>query len=106
MDDRRLNTMDILASGLMTKPAPISKVPDGLALAEVEEGDWSEEALSSGLERGGLTASMYYGCWSIWKTGEAFSGELLQYRSITDAFEGQSLEFALDKAIEWASGCS
>lgn len=105
MDCRRLDTAGVLASGILNIPAPKTSRPDGFKGESVEEFEWTEETLRAGLEKGGLDASMYYGCWNIWKTENGYSGELLQYRNITDSFTDQSVEYALEKAQEWASGC-
>lgn len=105
MDNRRWNTGQVIAGGILNIKPPASDRPSGVDLALVEEGEWSEESLRTGLENGGLNASMYYGCWSIWKTENGYSGELMQYRAVTGKFQGYSLEDALEKAEEWASGC-
>jgi len=105
MDTRKLDTGQVLAAGVLNITAPESSVPEGFEGWSVEEFGWSDENLRSGLEQGGLTASMYYGCWDIWEIGDRFDGQLLQYRSVTDSFSGEDIDFALEKAIEWAEGC-
>ncbi len=105
MDERRLDTGQILASGILSKPTPNSNVPADANLKDVGN-DWSEESVREGLGSGGIKASMYYGCWSIWKAHESFSGELMQYRSITDHFEDVSFDVALEKALFWAEECN
>lgn len=104
MDNRRLNTSEVLFSGILEKPAPISNAPSDVKLADITY-DWTEESIREGIEKGGVTASMYYGCWKVWKTEEFYNGELLQYRSITDSFENATIEEALEKAVEWANSC-
>lgn len=105
MDDRRFNTGQLLDMGILDMPKPTSKCPDRAALAEIEQEDYTEESLRAGLESGGIAASQYYGVWKIWKTESGFSGELLQYRAVTDEFTDISLDDALDKAEEWLEGC-
>lgn len=105
MDHTRLDTAGVLAAGILNIPAPKTSRPDGFKGEHVEEFGWSEETLRDGLEKGGLDASMYYGCWAIWKTEKGYSGELLQYRNITDSFTDKDQDFALEKSQEWASGC-
>ncbi len=105
MDFRRLNTAEVLASGILNKPVPLSRQPDDARLTKVDEEDCGEDALRAGLQGGGLKASMYYGCWSIWKAGDGFDGELFQYRAVTDSFSGATLDEATEKAGEWAALC-
>ena len=90
----------------MERPMVKLRRPSGASLQRVDEEEWSEECLRDGLDSGGLVAWMYYGAWSIWRDGSGYSGELHQYRQLTDSFEVQPLEFALEKAIEWAKGCA
>jgi hypothetical protein len=106
MDNRRMSTSQILAAGILNKKPPATRTPDDATMETVEEGEWNQESLRSGLEKGGLEASMYYGRWSIWKVGDTFSGELMQYRSVTDAFDGATPDEALEKAEQWAEACS
>jgi len=105
MDHTRLDTMGCLNAGILDRPRPKTARPDNFIGEDVLEFEWTEYSLKAGLEKGGLSASMYYGCWEIWKTEKDYSGELLQYRNITDSFTDQGVEFALEKAKEWASGC-
>lgn len=105
MDNRKLNTRQIIDAGILGLPAPERRCPADAKLQRVGEDEISENILRAGLEGGGLTASMYYGCWDIWRTESGFSGELLQYRSVTDQFTDAPIEQALEKAAEWAAGC-
>lgn len=91
--------------GILDLPVPTSGCPKGAVLASVDEEDLSEETLRQGLEAGGLAAAMYYGCWKVWKTDAGFSGELMQYRSVTDDFEDLPLDEALERASEWGYAC-
>jgi hypothetical protein len=103
MDHTKLDSGQVLAAGILNRSMPTSHCPDDAQLQDVDEDH--PEAFRSGLEAGGLKASMYYGCWSIWKTDQGYSGELFQYRSCTEAFANQSIEHALEKAHEWYEGC-
>lgn len=105
MDNRRFNTTQLLTLGILDLPTPKQEVPSKAKLQHVDEDDIQEDTLRKGLLIGGLSASMYYGCWSIWGTDNGYSGELLQYRSVTDKFKNESLKIALEKALEWAQGC-
>lgn len=105
MDNRKLNTRQIIDAGILGIKAPDRRCPADAKLQRVGEDEISENILRAGLEAGGLTASMYYGCWDIWRTESGFSGELLQYRSVTDQFTDAPIEQALEKAVEWAAGC-
>lgn len=105
MNEIKWNTEQCLLNGVLDRPKPKSSVPENFKGEEVKEYKWDEESLQKGLLKGGLTALMYYGCWDIWKTQNGFSGELMQYRKVTDTFHDQNLKFALKKAEEWAMGC-
>ena len=105
MDNRRWDTSMILAGGILGIAPPKSACPPDAALTDVDEDDLSRGTLRAGLEAGGLDASMYYGVWKIWRTAAGFSGELMQYRSVTDSFTDQPIDKALEKAEEWAGGC-
>jgi hypothetical protein len=91
--------------GILNMPKPVSKCPDRDKLTGIDQEDWTEEAMKTGLETGGICASQYYGVWKIWKTERGFSGELMQYRAVTDEFTDQPIETALEKAEEWIEGC-
>ena len=105
MDNTRLNTMGCLNAGILDRPAPDTACPKNFDRQRVNY-EWTEESLWSGLEKGGLSATMCYGCWKIWKTEKGYSGELLQYRKITDSFSDDTIEYAFKKAQEWAIGCN
>jgi len=105
IDDRRLNSGQVLAAGILGIAPPKTRCPDPGALVGVDEEDLREETLLAGLNAGGLDAPMYYGCWRIWKTATGFSGELMQYRAMTDQFADAAIEFALQKAQEWGAAC-
>ena len=103
MDNRRWNTQQILGGGILDKPIPETSQPEGLKLLDDEK--YSEDGVRSDLESGGLTAAQYYGCWSIWQTPSGYSGELIQYRSVTDRISDAPIDEAIEKAMEWASSC-
>lgn len=105
MDNRRWDTSKILAGGVLDIEAPPAAHPKDIDYEEVEEREWSADSLSNAIKRGGLHGCMYFGIWWIWKSPGGYSGELFQYRLVTDHFEDESEEFALNKSIEWASGC-
>lgn len=101
VDNTKWDSGQVIMNGVLDRPMPRSSRPVDSVLASVDEDDAGEEKLRKGLEAGGLSASMYYGCWAIWKTTEGFSGELMQYRNCTDSFRDQPMEVALEKAEEW-----
>lgn len=106
MDNRRMNTEQVLFSGGFGLIPPPSKVPPNFVGQIVEEWEWTQDQLRAGLESGGLDAYMYYGCWHIWRTEEnRYSGQLMQYRLVTEEFHGLSLEDALAEAIDWGTAC-
>lgn len=105
VDNRRWNTQQIIDGGILSRPMPESKRPGDAKLVSVDDDDLSPETLKRGLEAGGLRAYQYYGCWEIWKTKNGYSGELFQYRAVTDSFDDVSIDDAVQKAETWASNC-
>jgi len=105
MDERRFDTGQLLDMGILNLPLPQTRRKNSAGLIEVDQDEYTEESLRGGLEAVGLCASQYYGCWRIWKTDTGYSGELLQYRVVTEEFTDKDIEFALEKAEEWVAGC-
>jgi len=105
IDNRRFDTGQVLEAGILLITPPRTKCPDASKLVDVDEEDLSEKTLRAGLEQGGLEAPMYYGCWRIWKTDSEFSGELMQYRAMTEHFADLPIDEALEKAMEWGAAC-
>lgn len=105
MDERKFDTGQLLDMGILSMPNPVSKCPDRSKLIEIEQEESTEESLRAGLEAGGIRSCQYYGVWKIWKAEQGFSGELMQYRVVTEEFTDQSIEFALEKAEDWVMGC-
>jgi len=105
MDHKRLSTGDILDFGILERTPPKSMCPVDAVLAEVDESQFDDDSLRAGLIAGGLEASMYYGVWKIWKDGDGFSGELMQYRVVTETLAKVSLADAVEHAYEWATNC-
>ena len=105
MDKRKLSTAQVLAAGILDIPQAEDNRPIRSNLMDVEEGEWTEKLLLKGLKKGGLKASMYYGCWKIWKTNKGYNGSLDQYRICTDEFKDLGIQGALKKAVKWATGC-
>lgn len=103
VDNTKWDTFQVIANGVLERPPPRSSCPEGVSLVDAEEGSVDRDAHRKGLEAGGLSGSMYYGCWTIWKTDAGFSGELMQYRNCTGHFENVPLETALDYAEEWTN---
>ena len=103
IDHTKWDTGQVLAHGVLNRPIPKSSLPADAKLTSVQEEDFNEKKARDGLLAGGLHAAMYYGCWSIWKDGDRYSGELMQYRNVTDRLEQASLDEAVEKAEEWFS---
>lgn len=104
MKHTKLNSIESLVL-VLNNTIPQVSCPKDFNGDMVEEFNWTKKSLKTGLENGGLSAHMNYGCWDIWKTENGYSGELLQYRDVTDKFTDKSIKYALAKAQEWASGC-
>lgn len=100
----KLDTAQIIASGILGRVAPKSKQPAGLILASVAAED-SREDILAGLANDGIQGNDYYGVWRIWKEGDKYSGELLQYREMTDSFCDASISEAANFAQEWMEVC-
>lgn len=108
MDERRLNTMDILAMGITSLPAPETDIPENREELSVwaYESSWQDEddlhtrspELKGKLEQGVvLSCSEYYGIPYIWKERGKYRGVLLQYRAVTEDCTFDTAE----EAIEW-----
>jgi len=102
----RLSTAEVLMFGVLDKPAVRGCRPKDFEGIEIDEDEWTEDALLNGLKEGGLSTSMYYGCWDIWKTEQGFSGELFQCREISESFIDKDADYAFEKAKGWTRDCS
>lgn len=100
MDPRRLDTMGVLASGVMGLPVPETAEPKD---AEEVDADWYDyigrAAVEEAVEEGKVVkAANYYGIPMIWRDPEgSYRGQLLQYRRIT---EDETFD-SLDAAVDW-----
>lgn len=102
MDSRRLDSMGVLASGILGMPAPKTDVPEGRD--RVDAMDWDtyefigEERAREAVDSGAvLRASNYYGIPYLWRDGGVYRGLLLQYRAVTEDHTFGSL----DEAVGW-----
>lgn len=100
-DLRRLSTAAVLASGVLSRPAPgLSLLPSGREECVVKW-KWEyigDEAVLEALRAGKLVeAYNYYGIPHIWKEENRWRGVLLQYRATTDdqTFDDEA------KALAW-----
>ena len=115
IDSRRLSTEQAVAAGILDLEPAESVAPGGrseyleadyLETPQGFEGQSREDNWRLALERGmGLHALMFYGSWIIWPDGDAFSGELVQYRAMTDSFQKRPIAEALEKAAAWFRVC-
>lgn len=104
MDDRRLSTADVLAGGILSRPAPQTDAPTDREEFDPAPG-WEfagVDAVASALEAGKLvSASNYYGIPMAWKREDgAYRCILLQYRSVT---EDETFQSAAE-AARWFEG--
>lgn len=105
MDYRRLNTQDILNSGILDKPIPQTAIPEDRALLELSGDEYPEEAeILEGLR--GLKvvkAPNYYGIPVVWIDGECWHGVLLQYREVTEdkmfKTESEAVRWFMEKCL-------
>ena len=104
INDRKLSTADILASNILNISPPDTKHPE-INYIDYDELEYDSDKIHECLKINGVEGCMYYGVWKVWPDEKGFSGELLQYRSITDEFTGVSIDVAVEKCIEWAGVC-
>jgi hypothetical protein len=87
MENRRLNTSQVLMAGIVNQPVPVTDVPQNRDTFEAY-GDQmpTPEALIAALEADQLlNVSEYYGVVYGWKqAASVYRGTLLQYRAVTD----------------------
>ncbi len=104
MDKRRLSSLQCMSAGILFTPAPDLKAPTDVEYSEIEGPD--EDRIRGFLAAGkNVEGSMCYDCWSVWKTEGGWSGELAQYRSVTESFENVDTDTAVATAYEWACEC-
>src|SRR3954464_793433 len=106
IDHRKLNTAEIIGMGILAKSPPKSKIPKKIDLVEIDESEGLEVIRSKLEKEAGVSVSMYYGCWAIWRTEQGYFGELYQYYSRTDEFDEFDLDAAVAKAEEWFLTCN
>lgn len=105
VDYTKWDTSQVIANGVLNRAAPDSRVPKDAVLQDVDDEDGSEESIRKALLAGGISAPMYYGVWKIWKDGDGYSGQLMQYRNETGRFDKVTLDEAVETALEWWSTC-
>jgi hypothetical protein len=90
MDNRRLSTADILASGIYLRTPPETEIPeDRETVSGADRDSYScipEEQVIAALEAGKIVESPnYYGIPHVWKQAEGvYRGALLQYCNVTE----------------------
>ena len=102
MDPRRLDTMGVIAAGILNRGVPDTDVPDDREEFDGSGDSWEyvgDDAVVEALDRGDLVrASNYYGIPYVWKAADGvYRGQLLQYRALT---EDHTWDNAQD-AAEW-----
>lgn len=117
IDNRKMDTAQAIAFGILNIKPPKSDAPDDDSIKyfkaeycdvpEGFDGEDRDDNFKIALERNmGIKGCMYYGVWRIWPTEKGFSGELIQYRSITDNIKDVSLDDAVNQATEWYRDCN
>jgi hypothetical protein len=89
MDERRLDTGAVIASGVLLKKSPSTDIPTDRESADPRtSGDWGEmdtARATADLEGGKLLdVPEYYGCVYAWKDEHGYHGRLMQYRSLSE----------------------
>jgi hypothetical protein len=106
MDERKLNTEEILASGIMNLPTPKTEIPENRVAESVhtyEESEFNKKNIIAHLLNNKLVhCSEYYGVVYLWQEGNLYRGNLLQYRQLT---EDETFENA-EEAVNWFMGTS
>lgn len=105
VDHTKWDTEQVIQNGVLERTAPKDRVPADAKLTDLDEEDGSEEKIRGALLDGGVRAYMYYGCFKVWKDGDAYSGQLMQYRNETGRFDKVSLDEALKATSEWWEEC-
>lgn len=107
MDPRRLNTADLLASGILNKPAPKTPIPGAKEQQNFDLWDRpiDRSKVAKALEEGKVAnCSEYYGIPQAWKAADGqYRGILLQYKSITVNENFASAEDAAKWFVETAN---
>lgn len=113
MDERKLDTMDLLAMGITSIPAPETDIPDNRP--HISFSFWNDEDLPTPEKikaevLGGnvVYCSEYYGIPYLWQDGNVFRGCLLQYRNVTEnpTFELNEIDEAVKWFIHTAESCA
>lgn len=105
-DPRRLSTGDVLSMGILNKEAPTFGEPEGRQRARWDvEGGTREEFIKKVEDIGNVVdCSEYYGIPLAWKKDEGgYRGILLQYRSVTEERDFDTVEEAADWFIDTAN---
>lgn len=116
MDERRLNTGDVMDLGITSLPAPKTDIPtdrddvgvDAQGMASGDELTVSDlDGMKAVLERGAvLHCSEYYGIPNVWKADDgSYRGTLLQYRAVTEDPTFSSVDEAIAWFVETAYAC-
>lgn len=105
VDFTKWDSGQVIQNGVLNRTAPESRMPADAILQSLDEEDASEEKIREMLLAGGIRASMYYGVWKIWKDGDGYSGQLMQYRNETGRLDRVSLDEAVNTAQEWHGVC-
>jgi hypothetical protein len=104
MDEKKLSSLELLAQGIVAKPAPETDIPEDRPSYSYDAQPYDKEKRTTNeelkallLQNRVIRCSEYYGIPYIWQNGNIFRGVLLQYRSVT---EDKTFDTA-DEAIEW-----
>jgi len=101
MNNLRLDTAGVLASGILNREAPKTGIPEDREHCEATDDNWSfvgAEKIAENIDKGLVVgASNYYGIPYAWRDGDKYKGILLQYRQVT---EDETFDTAAE-AAEW-----
>ena len=101
MDERRLDTGQVLAAGILEARSPVTDIPSDREALTVDAWERLDlQSLIDAVEAGQLlTCCEYYGVAYAWKDGKRYCGTLLQYRAVS---ENPTFETA-NELISWLS---
>ena len=102
----RMDTLDAIRSGVLSRPRPETRHPEDIEWYEPFEGELKESEVRKALLEGrGATCSCYYGIPYVWYENGKYYGELLQYRVVTETFETDDIDKAVKYFMEWYYSC-
>lgn len=111
MDNRRIDSLGLIAAGILDLPIPKVDIPRDREELDVDVQPIGDpmpvasdlvEALNSGKV---LVCREYYGIPNAWKDGDKYRGCLLQYRQVTESPTFDTAEECAEWFLDRAYAC-